>query len=125
MKKAIIYIVGLVLTTYIFTGCSSEGSNNKASTISIAISEAQTDEEQNVRVTATLNDAMTTTQESWFMFEIRKGGGPTWIPGEYEGNGVYAAKVNSANLEQGSYELFGHFYAGSGIHFSKKYIPQS
>ncbi|MFD1130582.1 hypothetical protein ACFQ3J_20770 [Paenibacillus provencensis] len=125
MKKAIIYIVGLVLTTYILAGCSSDGLDNKASTISIAISEAQTDEKQNVRVTATLNDAMTTTQDSWFMFEIRKNGGPTWIPGEYEGSGVYAAEVNSSELEQGYYELFGHFYAGSGIHFSRKYAPQS
>lgn len=127
--RRVIILINFVLIMVVLTGCSFgiNGNDENFFKINITVTEASQDSiplNNKMHVIASLNESLI-SKDSWFMFEIRSPeiDAPIWIPGKYEGSGVYSAVTSQLT---GNYKLYGHFYASGGIHFTGKYsLPVS
>lgn len=124
MKRIIqLLIIGTLVLPLL--GCSSGSSADQSSPFQIrmSVTPSPASIKSSIQLQGTLNESVI-SQGSWFMFEIRtpKNDGPSWVPATYEGNGIFTGSTTLPTV--GNYQIWGHFYAGGGIHFSKKYSLQ-
>ncbi|MHA7964202.1 hypothetical protein ACX93W_08655 [Paenibacillus sp. CAU 1782] len=113
-RKIAIVAIALISSVLLLTAC---GGNVGVFDMDITLSSS--DGEKTV-ISAAVNESVI-GKESWVLFELRtsENNGPIWIKTTYKGNGVFSGATTEMPTRK--YELYGHYYAGGGMHVSKPF----